>query len=295
MNTYWKNDGGSDEVFWEHEWGKHGTCISTLEPSCYTDYVPQQEVVDFFNKTVQLFQTLPSYRYLSDAGIVPDASTTYTSADILAALKAPRGVDVAIQCANTNQLDEIWYFFDVAGSVQTGTFIPTNPDGSKSDCPATGIQYLPKSGSAPSPSTTTSISSTTTTGSSSTPTVAPGVPFSGKGTLQVSTGGEATGCIISRGTWYTTGTCAGFTATASGESGFTLTSSKGPCGIVSDELTCGSGVTSTVFESSKTSDNALSYNGSSDFYADAVPSGTTQETVSTVSEATTIIITWKSS
>lgn len=78
-------------------------------------------------------------------------------------------------------------------------FLPA--DGSKSDCPATGIKYLPKgSGPAPTPS--------------STPTP-PGSP-SGKGTLSVTTGGAQKGCVISQGTWYTTGTCATFTATASG-------------------------------------------------------------------------------
>jgi ribonuclease T2 len=61
MNTYWKNADGTDESFWEHEWAKHGTCISTLEPSCFTNYQPQEEVVDFFNRTVELFKTLDSY------------------------------------------------------------------------------------------------------------------------------------------------------------------------------------------------------------------------------------------
>ena len=61
MNTYWKDYQGNDEVFWEHEWGKHGTCISTLDPKCYTGYTPQQEVVDYFQKTVDLFKTLDSY------------------------------------------------------------------------------------------------------------------------------------------------------------------------------------------------------------------------------------------
>jgi ribonuclease T2 len=61
MNTYWVSDDSSNEVFWEHEWAKHGTCISTLEPSCYTDYTPQEEVPDFFQKVVDLFQTLDSY------------------------------------------------------------------------------------------------------------------------------------------------------------------------------------------------------------------------------------------
>ena len=127
MNKYWKDYQGKDESFWEHEWGKHGTCISTFDPNCYTDYVPQEEVVDFFQKTVDVFKTLPSYEWLSEAGIVPDSSKTYTSAEILAALKKPRGVGVAIQCENTDEFDEIWYFFDVQGSTQTGKFIPTNP------------------------------------------------------------------------------------------------------------------------------------------------------------------------
>lgn len=61
MNTYWKDQAGDDENFWEHEWGKHGTCISTLDPNCYTNYTPQEEVLDYFNSTVQLFQTLDSY------------------------------------------------------------------------------------------------------------------------------------------------------------------------------------------------------------------------------------------
>lgn len=81
----------------------------------------------YFQKTVDLFKTLPSYTWLANAGIVPSNTATYTSAAVLAALKAPRGVDVVIQCANTNLLNEIWYFYDVAGSVQSGTFIPTNP------------------------------------------------------------------------------------------------------------------------------------------------------------------------
>lgn len=63
MQTYWKNDpdDGSDEEFWEHEWETHGTCISTLNPSCYSGYQPTEEAVDFFQTVVNLFQTLPTY------------------------------------------------------------------------------------------------------------------------------------------------------------------------------------------------------------------------------------------
>ncbi len=112
--------------------------------------------------------------------------------------------------------------------------------GSSSDCPSTGIKYLPKSGS-PAPTMTT----TTTT--APTGTTAPGTPFSGKGYLQVTEGGANNGCIISGGTWYIGGTCATFTATASG-TGFTLTSSKGNCAVQSTNLVCSSSVTTaTVF------------------------------------------------
>lgn len=129
MNTYWKDYQGNDESFWEHEWDKHGTCISTLEPSCYTDYKPQEEVVAYFQKTVDLFKTLNSYSFLSAAGILPSTTKTYTAAEINAALAKPRGVQVAIQC-NSGELDEIWYFYNVRGSVQTGDFVPAEPGAS---------------------------------------------------------------------------------------------------------------------------------------------------------------------
>ena len=61
MSTYWKDYKGDDETFWQHEWSKHGTCISTLEPHCYTDHKATEEVVDYFQKAVDLFKELPSY------------------------------------------------------------------------------------------------------------------------------------------------------------------------------------------------------------------------------------------
>ncbi|KAF1950246.1 ribonuclease M [Byssothecium circinans] len=266
MSTYWKDYSGHDESLWQHEWSKHGTCISTLEPTCYTDHKATEEVVDFFQKTVDLFKALPSYQWLAAAGITPSTSATYSTAQIQDALSKNRtGVQVTLGC-KSGALNEIWYHYDVKGSVQSGEFVPANPDGTKSTCPATGIKYLPKDGSGSGGGTTT-VPPTT---SAPAPT---GVPFSGKGYLNVNTGGSQKGCIISAGTWYTSGTCATFTAAASG-GGFSLTSSKGKCGVASGVLTCGGSVgTETAFTNSG---GKLAAGGNAVWSAESVASGSSQ-------------------
>jgi ribonuclease T2 len=61
MNSYWLPNEGTSESFWEHEWNKHGTCINTLAPSCYGyDYHVGEEVVDFFNRAVEVFKVIAS-------------------------------------------------------------------------------------------------------------------------------------------------------------------------------------------------------------------------------------------
>lgn len=129
MKTYWKDQSGNDETFWEHEWNKHGTCISTFNTSCYIDYQPQQEVVDFFQKVVQLFSVLDTYSFLKKAGIVPSTTANYTYTEIRKALVQGRGVNATIECsgANSNELDEVYYYYNVAGSAQDGLYVPSQP------------------------------------------------------------------------------------------------------------------------------------------------------------------------
>ena len=235
MKKYWTSNTGSAESFWEHEWDKHGTCISTLDPNCYTDYQPTEEVPDFFQRTVSLFKTLPSYQWLSDAGITPSSSKTYSVDAIQAALsKNHDGKKVYIGC-NNNELDEIWYFYNVRGSLQTGEFVPADSL-TDSSCTGSSIQYLPKSGG---------------------------------------------------------GSGGGGSPTSSGD-GFTLKSSKGDCAVSEGKLICGSGVGSASSFSSDGS--SLAYNSGSSFYADAVPSGSTQGTVYTGNSGhnVTLTIEWQS-
>ena len=102
---------------------------------------------------------------------------------------------------------QVWLLREVAPKFDLTCFFDLA--GANSSCPKTGIKYLPKTGSGPlPPSTTTSVGAS--------PTAIPGTPFSGRGTLVVISDGKQNGCIISGGTWYTTGTCATFTATTTG-------------------------------------------------------------------------------
>jgi ribonuclease T2 len=203
MQTYWISNDESNEAFWEHEWATHGTCISTLDPACYTDYNTGDEAVDFFKTVVSLFQTLDTYtvsnaifiyvfrcsyvhkirrdstanprrQILSNAGIVPSDDTTYNLSDMNAALEASFGAPVVLLC-ESGAVYEIYYGFNVQGSLQSGEFIPTTSSefliyfqflfmvyvtatklalandclchlaGSKTNCPST-VKYPTKSG-----------------------------------------------------------------------------------------------------------------------------------------------------
>ncbi|PVH78094.1 ribonuclease T2 [Cadophora sp. DSE1049] len=146
MQTYWLPNRGSTDSFWEHEWNKHGTCINTLSPSCYTpSYSAGYEVVDFFTRAVSLFRTLDTYSALSSAGIVPSTTTTYRREEIEEALKKVTGAEVLVRCRG-NRLNEVWYSFNVKGSLQEGEFVPSEPVGKvgRGGCPVGGVRYLPK-------------------------------------------------------------------------------------------------------------------------------------------------------
>ncbi|OTB02046.1 hypothetical protein M426DRAFT_322993 [Hypoxylon sp. CI-4A] len=297
METYWLPNDSTGEEFWEHEWGKHGTCVSTLEPSCFTDYQATEEVGYYFNTTVSLFKSLPTYQWLSDAGITPSSSKTYKLSDIQSALsKNHNGETVYVSCSD-GAIEQVYYYFNVYGSVATGQFVPASPDNDDDGgCPSTGVKYLPKnggSGGGGGGGTTTSPTPTSTTSGGPSPT--PTGSFSGKGYLNAVTGGSADGCIIGSGAWYTTGTCATFTAASSG-SGFTLKSSKGYCSASGGSLTCASSTSAAeaaVFAADGT--NLANSNGN-DWYADSVPSGSTQGTIYSEkgSHGTTLQIQWKS-
>ncbi|KAH6691114.1 ribonuclease Trv [Leptodontidium sp. MPI-SDFR-AT-0119] len=134
----------SNEKFWDHEWATHGTCISTLSPSCYSDYTAGEEAVDFFTKNVRLFQGLSTYTWLANAGITPSSDTSYQLSDMNSALESAFSAPVILLCQDTDVVYEIYYAYNTQGSLQKGTFVPTANTGATSNCPDT-VQYLPKS------------------------------------------------------------------------------------------------------------------------------------------------------
>ncbi|TDL28102.1 ribonuclease T2 [Rickenella mellea] len=266
MQTHWVDINGQNEQFWEHEWSTHGTCMSTLEPSCLPAGSEKgAEAVDFFNTVVRLFKTLPTFDWLSQQGITPSKTTKLTLSQLTSALKTASGFTPALSCSS-GTLNAISWYFNLKGSVIDGTFIPIDAP-EKGSCPSTGILYPPKSGGSSSP-TTSNSGPTNTQPSGNLPT---------KATITTSSG---TGGLLSAGTWSTQ-TLATYSLSGS-TSSFTMTTSKGSCAVQSGALTCGSGTTASSFSAiSSGGQLLLAVGGSSAFSSDGVPSGTVQETVFT--------------
>ncbi|KAI5821117.1 ribonuclease Trv [Pyronema omphalodes] len=143
MSLLWKGLNG-DEDLWQHEWAKHGTCMSTLEPTCYgASYENGMEVVDFSRQTVDLHKKLDSFKFLEACGITPSTTKTYSKQEIVDCLTTAHGAVPYIGCSGSN-INEIWYFHWVRGKIYGGVYEPTDSTASSTKCPATGIIYTPK-------------------------------------------------------------------------------------------------------------------------------------------------------
>ncbi|KAI0715035.1 ribonuclease T2 [Earliella scabrosa] len=280
MRDFWVDINGRDEQFWAHEWSTHGTCYSTLKTSCLASGSPRgAEAVAFFNTVVKLFKTLPTYNWLAAAGITPSTSKTYTLSTLTSALKSASGVTPALNC-NGATLNAIEWYFNLKGSVIDGVFVPIDAP-SKGSCGSSGIRYPPKSGS----TTTTrhrahrcapNFVLAHVTHDSLTKTAQSPGSLPSKGTIHAST----TGGLLTSGTWSVQ-TLATYTFSGSASS-FTMSTSKGSCGVSGGKLTCGSGVSASTFSAVSSGGNLLlAFSGSTAFSSDATPSGTAQQTVFT--------------
>lgn len=80
---------------------------------------------------------------LANAGITPDADNSYQLSDMNDALEQAFGAPVVLLCEDTNVVYEIYYGFNVQGSIQKGKFVPVAQTGSETNCPDT-VMYPPK-------------------------------------------------------------------------------------------------------------------------------------------------------
>jgi len=248
--------------------------MSTFDTQCYPDYSNNAEVPDFFQKTVDLFQTLPTYDWLAAANIYPSTTTQYTLAQFVAALQPMHSAIPYIGCSK-GQVDELWYFYHVQGSLQTGNYVPTDLVGSQG-CPDS-FYYYPKGYSPPQATTTTRASSAAPSATST------GPPFTGKGFLypaDPTTGQRLGGFLISGGTYYAPGgTPAGYTSNSTtGLDSFTLATSKGACAVnaTTNIFSCVNGGPTSTFTAIG---GLLAFNGNTTFGSVAVPTGTVPQVV----------------
>ncbi|KAG0196011.1 Ribonuclease T2 precursor (RNase T2) [Mortierella sp. GBA30] len=126
MTTFWPSNTGNNTCFWSHEWNKHGTCVSTLDPSCTSNPVEGKDVYDYFSKALELRSQYDLYKALAAKRIFPSQSRRFKTADIRAAIKAEFDVEPGLNCKNGN-LAEVWLYFKVKNGDQYEPVQPTHP------------------------------------------------------------------------------------------------------------------------------------------------------------------------
>ncbi|KAJ9060928.1 hypothetical protein DSO57_1025788 [Entomophthora muscae] len=112
MQKNWPSYTGNNPSFWTHEWNKHGTCVSTLEPQCYSEYKKYEDAHDFFVIVMDLYRKYDYAASLKKAGIVPGRS--YRRDSIIKAIQDDTGLHVALTCRGRN-LREVRTWFQAVG------------------------------------------------------------------------------------------------------------------------------------------------------------------------------------
>jgi len=129
MNTYWPSNKNDNNAFWVHEWQKHGTCVTTLFPSCFDSdsYQTGDEVSVYFRSALALRQQYDLYAAMKDAGFgaVRSVSQGYNAEDVVAAIRRKFGVTVALECKGS-MINGARMYFGVRGR---DTYVPQNASG----------------------------------------------------------------------------------------------------------------------------------------------------------------------
>ncbi|CDS01788.1 related to Ribonuclease Trv [Sporisorium scitamineum] len=143
---YFKDINGNSTSFLEHEYNKHGTCYTTLRPSCQPQlpWISQSDftVLNYFRQIAHKFAERPTYDILQASGIVPSSTHNYTLAQVQQSLRDFHGATPFVGCNKKGEFNEVWWFWNVRGQVNFGLYEPVEST-TKSTCP-TSLRYLPK-------------------------------------------------------------------------------------------------------------------------------------------------------
>ncbi|GAA5974394.1 hypothetical protein JCM11641_005257 [Rhodosporidiobolus odoratus] len=257
-----------------HHWSKHGTCLSTLNPTCYGHSHKQyDEVVDYFHRAVPLYKSLPTYDWLAASGIVPSNTETYTLSQLQTVAKQHHGYEIYWGCSGS-ELSEAWWHFVAKGPIKGGKIIPAEMVG-ESSCPeyaallidrhgisrrclqlrtlVATLEAAPRAEMRPKLSLTSSSTVPKPAASSA---KAPGTPPEPAPPVEPAVSEIASGVE------------------------FTMTSSKGPCASSdASEPSCAEGNAESTF--SLDDELYLSYDNSTAFFDPQIATGSTQVAVST--------------
>ena len=134
LNKFWPSDEGENSVFWTHEYEKHGTCAEQLDAL--------NNELNFFQGTLNLREKVDTEGTLAKGGVSPSFTKTVS----LSAMNAALPKTAIIKCNASAYITEIAQCFDKTLNqidCETDTY-------GGSDCPASGIHYIPATGWAPS-------------------------------------------------------------------------------------------------------------------------------------------------
>ncbi|ORZ13739.1 RNase Sy [Absidia repens] len=142
MVMYWPSFRGpiNYNEFWSHVWNKHGNCITTLNPKCFSNPKEYQDVYEFFATALQLHQIYDLYTILSNAGIVPGDS--YSLDQFESAIQSATGFMPKVTCKGST-LNEIWLYFNVRNGNE---YLPTDRTGNSTCSRTRNINYPVKHG-----------------------------------------------------------------------------------------------------------------------------------------------------
>ncbi|CAI4540503.1 CRB_1a_G0024410.mRNA.1.CDS.1 [Saccharomyces cerevisiae] len=281
LDLYWKSNNGNHESLWIHEFNKHGTCISTIRPECYTEWGAnsvdrKRAVYDYFRITYNLFKKLDTFSTLEKNNIVPSVDNSYSLEQIEAALsKEFEGKKVFIGCDRHNSLNEVWYYNHLKGSLLSEMFVPMDSLAIRTNCKKDGIKFFPKGYVPPFRRRPNK-----------------GARYRGVVRLSnINNGDQMQGFLIKNGHWMSQGTPANYELIKSPYGNYYLRTNQGFCDIISsssNELVCKfrniKDAGQFDFDPTKGGDGYIGYSGNYNWGGDTYPRRRNQSPIFSVDD-----------